>query len=117
TNIPFYDEFTLGGFLSLSGLRQQQLRGQQVLSAHLIYLDRIGNLPSVLGNGFYIGASLEGGNVWDNTQHVSLRGLQYGSSIFIGADTVLGPVYFGTGYAQSGNQSFYLFIGLPFTIN
>ncbi|MGH8397550.1 MAG: patatin-like phospholipase family protein [Gammaproteobacteria bacterium] len=117
TNIPFYDEFTLGGFLSLSGLRQQQLRGQQVLSAHLIYLDRIGNLPSALGNGFYIGASLEGGNVWDNTQHISLGGLQYGSSIFIGADTVLGPVYFGTGYSQSGHQSFYLFIGLPFTIN
>jgi len=117
TNIPFYDEFTLGGFLSLSGLRQQQLRGQQVFAAHFIYLERIGNLPSVFGNGLYIGASLEGGNVWGNTQHISLRGLQYGSSLFIGADTVLGPLYFGTGFSQSGNQSFYLYIGLPFTFN
>ena len=117
TNIPFYDEFTLGGFLSLSGLRQQQLRGQQVFSAHFIYLDRVGNLPSVLGNGFYIGASLEGGNVWDNTQNISLRGLQYGSSIFIGADTILGPLYLGTGFSQSGNQTFYLYIGLPFTLD
>ncbi|MGA9853379.1 MAG: patatin-like phospholipase family protein [Gammaproteobacteria bacterium] len=117
TNIPFYDEFTLGGFLSLSGLRQQQLRGEQVFSAHLIYLDRVGNLPSVLGDGFYVGASLEGGNVWDNSQHISVRGLQYGSSLFVGADTVLGPMYLGTGFSQSGNQSFYFYIGLPFALN
>ena len=117
TNIPFYDEFTLGGFLSLSGLREQQLRGQQVFAVHVIYLEHIGNLPSVLGNGLYIGGSLEGGNVWGSNQNISLGGLQYGSSLFIGADTALGPVYLGTGFSQSGNQTFYLFIGLPFTLN
>ena len=117
TTIPYYDEFTLGGFLSLSGLREQQLRGQQVFAAHAIYLEHIGNLPSVLGNGLYIGASLEGGNVWDSSQNISLARLQYGASLFIGADTALGPVYLGTGYSQSGNQTFYLFIGLPFTLN
>jgi NTE family protein len=117
TDIPFYDEFTLGGFLSLSGLREQQLRGQQVLAIHAIYLEHIGNLPSVLGNGFYIGGSLEGGNVWGSDQSISLAKLQYGGSVFIGADTVLGPLYLGTGFSQSGNQTFYLFIGLPFTLN
>ena len=117
TTIPFYDQFTLGGFLSLSGLRQQQLRGQQLFSMHAIYLHRLGSLPSVLGDGFYFGASLEGGNVWDNTQSISIRHLQYGSALFLGADTVLGPLYFGTGFSQSGNQSFYLYIGLPFTLN
>ncbi|MGB9428287.1 MAG: patatin-like phospholipase family protein [Gammaproteobacteria bacterium] len=117
TNIPFYDDFTLGGFLSLSGLRLQQLRGQQVFSAHLIYLQRVGNLPSVIGNGFYIGASFEGGNVWGNTQNISVHGLQYGSALFVGADTALGPVYLGTGFSQSGHQSFYFYIGLPFTLN
>lgn len=117
TAIPFYDEFTLGGFLSLSGLRQQQLRGQQVFSAHAIYLKRVGSLPSILGSGLYVGASLEGGNVWDSTSHINLSGLQYGSAVFVGADTVLGPLYFGTGFSQSGHQSFYLAIGLPFTVN
>ncbi|HVA54931.1 MAG TPA: patatin-like phospholipase family protein [Gammaproteobacteria bacterium] len=117
TNIPYYDEFTLGGFLSLSGLREQQLRGQQVFAAHAIYLERIGNLPSVLGNGLYIGGSLEGGNVWGSDQNISLARLQYGGSLFIGAETALGPVYLGTGFSQSGNQTFYLFIGLPFTLN
>ncbi len=117
TNLPFYEEFTLGGFLSLSGLREQQLRGDQVFSAHLIYLEHVANLPSVLGNGLYIGGSLEGGNVWNSDQNISLHGLQYGSSLFVGADTALGPIYLGTGFSQSGNQTFYLFIGLPFTLN
>jgi NTE family protein len=117
SNMPYYDEFTLGGFLSLSGLREQQLRGQQVFSAHIIYLEHVGNLPSVLGNGLYIGGSLEGGNVWNSDQNISLAKLQYGSSLFIGADTALGPVYLGTGFSQSGNQTFYLYIGLPFTLN
>lgn len=117
TTLPFYDEFTLGGFLSLSGLRQEQLRGQRVFAAHVIYLQRLGSLPSVLGHGLYVGASLEGGNVWDGTQHITVHGLQYGSALFVGADTALGPLYLGTGFSQSGHQSFYLFIGLPFTLN
>lgn len=117
TNIPFYDEFTLGGFLSLSGLRTEQLRGQQVFSAHVVYLERVGSLPSVIGNGLYIGASLEGGNVWNSDQHITLRGLQYGSALFVGADTALGPLYLGTGFSQSGHQSFYLYIGLPFNLD
>lgn len=117
TQMPFYDEFTLGGFLSLSGLRNQQLRGQQVFSMHMIYLQRVGNLPSVLGNGWYVGVSLEGGNVWDSTQNISAHGLQYGSALFVGADTALGPVYLGTGFSQSGHQTFYLYIGLPFNLN
>ena len=117
TSLPFYDEFTLGGFLSLSGLRTEQLRGQQVFSAHLIYLEKVGTLPSVLGNGLYIGASLEGGNVWNSDQHITLSGLQYGSALFVGADTALGPIYLGTGFSQSGHQSFYLYIGLPFNLN
>ncbi|MGH8278171.1 MAG: patatin-like phospholipase family protein [Gammaproteobacteria bacterium] len=117
TTLPFYDEFTLGGFLSLSGLRQQQLRGQRVFSAHLIYLQKLGNLPSVLGNGLYVGASLEGGNVWNSNQSISTHGLQYGSAVFVGADTALGPLYLGTGYSQAGHEAFYLLIGLPFTLN
>ena len=117
TSLPFYDEFTLGGFLSLSGLRTGQLRGQQVFSAHLIYLEKVGTLPSVLGNGLYIGASLEGGNVWNSDQHITLSGLQYGSALFVGADTALGPIYLGTGFSQSGHQSFYLYIGLPFNLD
>lgn len=114
STLPIYDQFTLGGFLSLSGLRQQQLRGQKLLSARAIYLNRIAILPSVLGNGLYFGASLEAGNIWDNTQKISPAQLKYGTALFLGADTSLGPLYLGAGFSQGGNQSLYLYLGLPF---
>ncbi|MGH8400949.1 MAG: patatin-like phospholipase family protein [Gammaproteobacteria bacterium] len=114
SDIPVYDQFTLGGFLSLSGLRQQQLRGDKLLSARAIYLDRIAILPSVLGNGLYFGASLEAGNIWDNTEKLTPTQLKYGAALFLGADTALGPLYLGAGFSQDGNQSLYLYLGLPF---
>lgn len=114
SNIPLYDQFTLGGFLSLAGLRQQQLRGQKLLSARAIYLNRIANLPSVLGNGLYFGASLEAGNIWDDSHSISPAQMKYGTSLFLGADTALGPLYLGFGFSQDGNQSLYLYLGLPF---
>lgn len=114
SDIPLYDQFTLGGFLSLSGLRQQQLRGQKLLNARAIYLNRIAILPSVMGNGLYFGASLEAGNIWDNTEKINPAQLKYGAALFLGADTALGPLYLGTGFSQGGNQSLYLYLGLPF---
>ncbi|HET7921233.1 MAG TPA: patatin-like phospholipase family protein [Gammaproteobacteria bacterium] len=114
SEIPLYDEFTLGGFLSLSGLRQQQLRGQKLLRAQAIYLNRFANLPSVLGNGLYIGVSLDAGNVWDNGQRMNPAQMKYGTALFFGADTALGPLYLGAGFSQGGNQSLYLYLGLPF---
>lgn len=114
TNIPLYDQFTLGGFLSLAGLRQQQLRGQKLLSARAVYLNRLAILPSVLGNGMYAGASLEAGNVWDNSARISPARVKYGMSLFLGADTALGPLYLGAGFSQDGNQALYLYLGLPF---
>ena len=113
TDIPLYDQFTLGGFLSLAGLRQQQLRGQKLLSVRAVYLNRLAILPSVLGNGLYFGTSLEAGNIWDNTARISPQ-VKYGMSLFLGADTALGPLYLGAGFSQDGNEALYLYLGLPF---
>ena len=35
-------------------------------------------------------------------------------SLFIGADTPIGPAYLGYGRAADGNQSFYFFLGRAF---
>ena len=45
--------------------------------------------------------------------------ISYGSahkdaSVFIAIDTLLGPVYVGSGYDQSGNAGYYLFLGRTF---
>lgn len=114
TQVPFYDQFTLGGFLSLSGLRQDELRGNEAFATHLIYYNRVGGLPGVLGGGVYVGGSLEAGNVWQDRGHNYFSGLRYGASLFVGADTAIGALYLGMGLSQTNQAAFYLYLGRPF---
>jgi len=112
TPLPLYDQFQLGGFLSLAGKRQGQLRGDRIFDAHLVYAHRVGNMVTGLGGGLYLGAGLDVGNVWGGTQS-NTDGMQYGLASFVGADTVLGPLYLGVGGGKSGNLVFFLYLGIP----
>jgi NTE family protein len=109
--IPFYDEFLLGGFLSLSGLHQDQLRGQQFGLGRMIFYWNASN--SLLGN-FYLGGSLETGNAWTRGEHIDLNDLRLAGSVFIGYDMPLGPFYLGYGHADGGHDAVYLYLGRTF---
>ena len=113
TTLPAYEQFALGGFLSLAGRRQGQLRGDDVFDAHLIYTHHAYELPTGLGKGMYFGAGLDAGNVWQSGQRITAGSLQYGASVFLGADTVLGPLYLGMGIGDDGNRTWFLFLGIP----
>ena len=106
---PFSD-FNLGGFLQLSGLRTGQLSGDYVGFARAVYYHQIGNLP-LLGRGVYVGGSLEAGDVWQERGDVSLKGIYTAGSVFVAADTWLGPFYFAWGRASGGATSFYIYLG------
>ena len=114
TALPLYRQFALGGFLSLPGLRQNQLRGDRYLAVHGIYYNRVANLPAVLGRGVYIGGTLDAGNTWGVGTRLELGDLRYGGSLFVGADTALGPFYVAVGASQGGQEAVYLFLGRPF---
>ncbi len=104
--------YTLGGFHRLSGYRQDQLAGSQVLFGRLMAYHRLDTLP-LLTRGFFMGGSLEAGNAWQRERDVSLSDLRFGSSLFVGADTALGPLYLGLTYAPRGETALYLFLGRP----
>lgn len=40
-------------------------------------------------------------------------GTMWSGSIFLGADTFLGPAYFGLGIGEAGRWSLYLLLGVP----
>jgi NTE family protein len=61
----------------------------------------------------YLGGSLETGNTWDTTDDISFDSTVWASSVFLGLDTVFGPVYFAGGWAEGGERSLYLFVGSP----
>jgi hypothetical protein len=44
----------------------------------------------------------------------NLSGTLYSGSLFVAADTPIGPVYFGYGRGQNSNSSWYFFVGRPY---
>ena len=67
----------------------------------------------MIGRDFYAGASLEVGNVWDERSTVRFGNTIKAGSIFVAADTWLGPFYLAWGHTTSGQSSFYLYLGRP----
>ncbi len=109
------DFYSLGGFFNLSGLAPQSLLGPNYAIARAIYFRKI----SRGGEGIfefpaYIGASFELGNTWSRRSDISLGSAHKDASVFIAFDTFLGPVYLGSGYDQTGNAGYYLFLGRTF---
>ena len=105
-------DFNIGGFLNLSGYRTDQASGNYVAFARAVYYHRVGTLP-VIGRGVYVGGSLEGGNVWGTRSEFESFRVVPAGSVFLAADTKLGPFYLAYGRASHGNQSFYLVLGRP----
>jgi NTE family protein len=112
--IPYYDEFTLGGFLALSGLHQDQLRGQRMGVARLV---TYWNASQSLLGKFYLGGSIETGNVWEKNEDIKFNNLRLAGSVFIGYDTPFGPLYLGLGHADGGNNALYFYLGRTFGLN
>ncbi len=107
--------FPLGGFLNLSGLAPNAISGAHFAIARTLFYRQIGRG----GEGFlnvpaYLGLSLEVGNVWDRRRDISLSSAQRHGSLFLGLDTLVGPVYLGTGFSDGGETGFYLFLGRTF---
>ena len=103
------EDFNLGGFLQLSGLRTNQLSGNYLAFARAVGYHQITTMPMV-GRAVYVGASLETGNTWDQREDISSK-LRAAGSVFLAADTWLGPFYIGWGITSAGERSYYLYLG------
>lgn len=107
--------FSIGGFLSLSGYENSELVGRYAGVLRLIYFREIGSDQSALKMPFYIGGSLEAGNVWNDEHDIGFDSLSSAGSLIFAIDTPLGPLYLAKGFAQGGRSKSYLFLGRSFT--
>jgi len=103
--------FQLGGLGRLSGLVPNQLIGRHSALATLAYYRRLNNFDLVPA---YAGFTLEAGNVWDFASRIGFDDLRYSGSLFVGADTPVGPVYFALGHSDNGENAVYFYVGNPF---
>jgi NTE family protein len=113
TDMPAYESFWLGGPLRLSGFRVGQFTGREYFFGRAMYYNRVLPLPDLLGSGLYLGGSAEIGRIVDRVDGLDSPGTLYSGSVFLGADTFIGPAYLGVGAGSGGSYSVYLLIGAP----
>jgi NTE family protein len=89
------NRYRLGGFLNLSGYAEDALSGQQAALVYAMYYRRFAPLPFL---SWYVGGSLEHGGVREQRNDIFSDGIAAGS-LFLGANTPIGPVYVGYGQA------------------
>ncbi len=111
-NAPIQNLFRTGGFLNLSGLSQNALSGQHEGLLRFAYLRNLGTKLVKT----YFGASLEWGGTWQGRDDIGLSDTLVAGSLFLGADTFLGPLYGAYGHAEGGEDAIYLFLGKPWQI-
>jgi len=106
--------FFRGGYLELSGTVRNELFGQHFGLIETAFYRRWGNITFL---PIYTGFSLEAGNVWLETSDINTDNIRLAGSVFLGADTFLGPIYIAVGATDKGESAFYFNIGVSFLKN
>jgi NTE family protein len=111
--LTFYDLYSLGGLFNLSGYPIGSLVGESFVMGRAVYYRRLDRIPA-LADGLFWGGSLEAGNVYSQVGgDRDGRGLRFSGSLFLAADTALGPMYLAWGHAGTGQDAIYLMLGRP----
>ena len=108
---PIQNRFSAGGLFTLSGFQANELSGQ-----HFAQFAAIG-YRKIVDSDFlpiYAGASLEFGNVFEEKGDIKFDNGLWAGSLWLGSDTLLGPVYLALGRAEGGNSAAYLLLGRTF---
>ncbi|MFN3609042.1 MAG: patatin-like phospholipase family protein [Hyphomonas sp.] len=112
---PIDTLYRIGGLFSLSGYRLDELSGENFVAARLIYRRSLTNTEGTLfGIPLFVGGSLEAGETWSDPDEFALDEMRFGGSVYVGANTALGPIYVAFGRSEGGRQSAYLVIGRSF---
>ena len=101
---PIYNAFALGGFQNLSGYSQREFLVDGALLGRMVYERRLFSLPA-FGKGIYWGGSLEAASIENRLNGPDPSGVIYSGSMYLAADTLLGPCYFAVGLSETGNTA------------
>jgi NTE family protein len=111
---PLESWYRMGGFTRLSGLAPAQLSGRHSALLSLALFRRLNEVRLLPA---YAGLTLEAGNVWNTSSDIALDDLRYSASLFLGAESPLGPIYFAVGHSDNGDSAVYFYVGNPFRPN
>ncbi|WP_457744480.1 patatin-like phospholipase family protein [Sulfurimonas sp.] len=108
--------FRLGGLFNLSGYAPYSFIGDNVALGVLKYTYELkdGGFFGTLNAPLYAGFSLETGQTWMSGENINFDTFHKSATLYIAADTFLGPFYFAYGFSENAKQSAYLYLGEKF---
>jgi NTE family protein len=113
--LPLPSLYTLGGPFSLPGYAIEELTGESYFAARLMYRYKlIDRSDRLFGLPLYVGATAVTGNTWAKPGAVDFTNLRVAGNVFLGTDTIIGPMFFSVGAAERSRYAFYVFVGKPF---
>lgn len=107
--LPVREEFLLGGFGSLAGYADDELRGEAFTVARAGWLRRLTEVPPAF-RAVVAGAWVEGGDAWDPSLDEELD-LRLAVSAALGVETLIGPVFVAWTRAEGGRGRITLSFG------
>jgi len=113
SRLPIFDAGQLGGFLNMSAFAKGQLVGDDVTYAQLKVEKIIGTFPIGLRGDMRLGLALEAGYRGAAYTETKRTGVLNSTTLYVGGETPLGPLYLGYGYSTSGTWNAYFFLGTP----
>lgn len=100
---PNYEFFSLGGEDSFYGMREDEMRGRQILLASVEYRYK---LPIKLFFDTYLSLRYDLGRTWENTEDIRFKDLQHGIGFATQFDTPIGKTSFSVGRMFIINKGF-----------
>lgn len=113
--LPIHDRFQAGGLFNLSGYARNELSTENIVSGRMLYMRRLSERsPLFLDFPLYLGGSLEAARLDKAYDSDSFSQTAFGASVFLGADTPLGPGYLAVGHGDGGRTAGYIYFGRLF---
>jgi outer membrane protein assembly factor BamA len=102
--MPYFDEFTLGGYQYFIGLFQDEILGEKLFAGELAARY---DLPGP----FFLHLKYDMGNIWSKLEHIRLSELRYSTGAGISLKSPLGPLSVWYGRTSRGLDAVYFYAG------
>lgn len=111
-DLPFYENFTLGGPRSFPGLGLGQLRGTSYWAGSVAYLHKIADISALFGQAVYLGAEFTAADMSGRPDELHEPPV-LGGSLVLGGRTPLGPVSLLVAATSVEDISVFFTLGRP----
>ncbi len=107
SGIPVPEKFYMGGQYSFAGYHTDELVGDNVFLGNLEFRFK-------LPYRFYLTGRYDIGQMYNERKDIKLQNLRHGYGVAVSYDSMIGPIDFGYGRAEHGDDKWYFSAGLSF---